>query len=52
MGNDVNSVLLVLNVILASLLSLSEILALIPSVKSNSIFQMVVNILRALKSKS
>jgi len=37
--------------ILFGLLSLSEILALIPSVKSNSIFELVVNILKKAAGK-
>jgi hypothetical protein len=35
--------------ILIALLSVSEVLALLPGVKSNSIFQLVVNTLRAIK---
>lgn len=35
--------------ILIALLALSEVLALVPSIKSNSIFQLVVNGLKKLK---
>ena len=35
-------------VILGALLAFSELLALIPSVKSNSIFQLVVNLFKGL----
>jgi hypothetical protein len=36
-------------VILGSLLSLSEILSLIPGIKSNGIFQLIVNSIRSIK---
>lgn len=36
-------------VIIAALLSVSEALALIPAVKSNSVFQLIVNILKKAK---
>jgi len=38
-------------VILAFLVSLSEVLALIPSVKANSIFQLAVNIIKKILGK-
>lgn len=38
-------------VILALLLSLSEVLALIPSVKANSIFQLAVMLLKKISGK-
>lgn len=38
-------------VILGALLALSEILALIPSVKSNSVFTLIVNALKSLMPK-
>ena len=39
-------------VIVVALLALSEALALIPSVKANSVFQLVVNLLKKLSGKS
>jgi hypothetical protein len=41
----------IIGIILGSLLSLSEILALIPGVKSNSVFQLLINIIKALLKK-
>lgn len=41
----------IISIVLGSLLSLSEILALIPSVKSNSVFQLLVNILKSLSAQ-
>lgn len=38
-------------IVLGSLLALSEALALIPGVKSNSIFQLVVNLIKQLLGK-
>lgn len=38
-------------IILAALLAVSEALALIPAVKSNGIFHMVVNVLKSLFGK-
>jgi hypothetical protein len=38
-------------VILIALLAVSEALALVPGVKANSIFQLVVNVLRTIKEK-
>lgn len=38
-------------VLLGFLLALSEVLALIPSVKSNSVFQLVVNFVKKLLGK-
>ena len=38
-------------VVLVALLSLSEVLALIPSVKANSIFQAIVNVVKSLLKK-
>ncbi len=38
-------------VIVAALLAISEVLALIPSIKANSIFQMIVNILKSIAKK-
>jgi hypothetical protein len=38
-------------IIIAALLAISEVLALIPSIGSNSIFQLIVNILRSLAPK-
>lgn len=38
-------------VLLAALLAISEVLALIPAIKANSIFQLVVNALVYLKDK-
>ena len=38
-------------VVLGALLSLSEVLALIPSVKANSIFQAMVNVVKSLLKK-
>ena len=38
-------------VVLGALLSLSEVLALIPSVKANSIFQAIVNVVKSLLKK-
>lgn len=40
-----------LMVILAALLAISECLALVPAIKANSIFQVIVNMLKALKGK-
>lgn len=40
-----------LEMILAVLLGLSEVLALIPSIQSNSVLQLVLNLLRKLKSE-
>lgn len=37
--------------VLAFLLALSEALALIPFVRANSVFQLVVNVLKTLKDK-
>jgi len=37
--------------ILVLLLALSEVLALIPAVKANSVFQLVSNVLRTIKDK-
>jgi len=39
-------------IILAALLAVSEALAIIPSVKSNGIFMLVVNILKTLTGRS
>jgi hypothetical protein len=39
-------------VLLAFLFSLSEVLALIPSIKSNSVFQLVYNGMKKLKPKA
>jgi hypothetical protein len=36
-------------IILGALLALSEVLALIPGIKSNSVFQLVINILKKVK---
>lgn len=36
-------------IVLGSLLSLSELLGLIPSVKSNSVFQLFVNTVKSIK---
>lgn len=41
-----------LALILAVLLGISEALALVPKLKANSIFQLVVSVLKALKPKS
>lgn len=41
----------VITIILAAALAVSEALALIPSIKANSIFQMVVNALKGLAPK-
>jgi len=38
-------------IILGFLLSLSEVLALIPSIEANSIFQLVVNVLKKISGK-
>jgi hypothetical protein len=38
-------------VILGFLFALSEVLALIPSIKSNSVFQLVVNVLKKVMNK-
>lgn len=38
-------------VILAALLAVSEALALIPAVKSNSVFQLLVNVIKAVSGK-
>lgn len=38
-------------IILAALLSVSEALALVPSIKSNSIFQLIVNTIKGLSGK-
>jgi hypothetical protein len=38
-------------VVLGFLFALSEVLALIPSVKSNSVFQLVVNVLKKVMNK-
>lgn len=38
-------------VILGFLFALSEVLALIPAVKSNSVFQLVVNVLKKVSNK-
>lgn len=38
-------------VILAALLAVSEVLALIPSIKANSVFGLVVNVLKKLAGK-
>ncbi|CAK0739663.1 hypothetical protein CCP2SC5_1020024 [Azospirillaceae bacterium] len=38
-----------LGMIFGVLFGLSEVLALIPSIKANSIFQLIVNVLKALK---
>jgi len=38
-------------VILGALLAASEVLALVPSIKSNGIFQLVVNMLKTLSGK-
>jgi hypothetical protein len=40
-----------LAVILGALLAISEALALVPGIKANSIFQMVVNVAKALIGK-
>jgi hypothetical protein len=37
--------------IVAALLAISECLALIPSVKSNGVFQLIVNLLKSLAGK-
>jgi ABC-type methionine transport system permease subunit len=42
----------VIALIIGILLSISEGLALIPSVKANSIFQLIVNVLKAISGKS
>lgn len=39
----------IIAVALGSLLSLSEVLSLIPAVKSNGIFQLIVNTLKSVK---
>jgi hypothetical protein len=39
-------------VILGALLALSEVLALIPGIKANSVFQLIVNVLLSLKPKT
>jgi hypothetical protein len=36
-------------IILGALLALSEVLALIPGIKSNSVFQLIVNIVKKVK---
>ena len=41
-----------LEIILIALLALSEALSLIPAVKSNSVFQLVWNVLKKVKEKS
>lgn len=41
-----------LSIILAALLAVSEALALIPSLKSNSIFQFIVNLLKSLEGSN
>ena len=38
-------------VIIGALLAISEVLALIPSVKSNSVFQLVINLIKAVANK-
>jgi hypothetical protein len=38
-------------VILAALLAVSEVLALVPAIKSNSVFQLAFNIVKSLKKK-
>lgn len=38
-------------VIIAALLALSEAMALIPKVKANSVFQLIVNILKGIAKK-
>ena len=40
-----------INLILVALLAISEVIALIPSMKSNSIFQMAINIVKGLLGK-
>jgi len=40
-----------LALIVGALLALSEVLAFIPSIKSNSIFQLIVNTLKSLTGK-
>lgn len=37
--------------IVGALLALSEVLALIPSIKSNSVFQLIVNVLKGIMPK-
>lgn len=39
-------------IILGALLAASEALALVPSIKANSIFQLIVNIIKSLAGKS
>lgn len=39
-------------IILGALLAISEVLALIPRIKANSIFQVIVNVLLSLKPKT
>lgn len=49
---EIYNFLIVNQVVLVGLLfALSEVLALIPSVKSNSIFQLLVNAIKKLKKK-
>jgi len=40
-----------ITIIIAALLALSEVLALIPKIKANSIFQSVYNVLRSLNPR-
>lgn len=43
---DINTLL----VIIAAVLAVSEALALIPGIKSNSVFQIIFNLLKAMKN--
>lgn len=39
-------------IVLGALLAISEVLALIPGIKANSVFQLIFNVLLSLKPKS
>lgn len=46
-----NSIISNWGVIATALLAISEVLALIPSIKANSVFQLIVNWLKSITSK-
>lgn len=50
-GAASNATASALTIILAALLAVSEALALIPGLKSDSVFQLIVNILKTLAGK-
>lgn len=46
---DVQKILIIVTLIVTALLAVSECLALIPSIKSNSVFTLVYNVLSKIK---